>query len=64
MRDFGIMIFTLFAFVGICFIVGICTRGTEKNEKDKDHAVMTFMRGLGFVYLLLVLYQLSLQLYI
>ncbi len=51
MRDFGIMIFTLFAFVGICFIVGICTRGTEKNEKDKDHAVMTFMRGLGFCLL-------------
>lgn len=51
MSEFGIMIFTLLAFVGICFIVGVCTRSTETNEKDKDHAFMTFMRGLGFCLL-------------
>ena len=51
MKDFGLMVFTLLAFVGICFIVGICTRGTETNEKDRDHAFMTFMRGLGFCLL-------------
>ena len=51
MKDFGLMVFTLLAFVGICFTVGICTRGTETNEKDRDHAFMTFMRGLGFCLL-------------
>lgn len=45
------MIFTLLALVGICFIVGVCTRGTEKNEKDKDQSFMTFMRGVGFCIL-------------
>lgn len=45
------MIFTLLAFVGICFIVGVCTRNTESYEKDKDDAFMTFMRGLGFCLL-------------
>ena len=49
MREFGI--FTLLAFVGICFIAGVCTRNTERNEKDKDHTFMTFMRGLGFCLL-------------
>ena len=51
MREFGIMIFTLFAFVGICFIVGVCTRHTENDEEDRDNAFMTFMRGLGFCLL-------------
>lgn len=51
MREFGQMIFTLLALIGICFIVGIFTRNTEKDDKDRDHAVMTFMRGLGFVLL-------------
>ena len=51
MREFGQMIFTLLAFVGICFIVGVCTRHTENDEKDRDHAFMTFMRGLGFCLL-------------
>ena len=51
MREFGMTIFTLLAFVGICFIVGVCTRHTENNEEDRDHALMTFMRGLGFCLL-------------
>ena len=51
MREFGQMIFTLLAFVGICFIVGVCTRHTENDEEDRDHAFMTFMRGLGFCLL-------------
>lgn len=51
MKEFGIILLTLLAFVGICFIVGVCTRNTESNEKDKDHAFMTFMRGLGFCLL-------------
>lgn len=62
MREFGIMIFTLLAFVGICFIVGVCTRHTENDEKDRDHAFMTFIVGLSFAYWHLVHYQLSVQL--
>lgn len=40
---------TLLAFVGITFIVGVCTRGTEKGDKDRDHVFFTFLRGLGTV---------------
>ena len=51
MKEFGIMIITLLAVVGICFLVGVCTRNTENNEKDRDDAFMTLMRGLGFCLL-------------
>lgn len=51
MRESLLMIFTLFAFIGICFVVGIFTRNTEKDDKERDHVFMTFMRGLGSVLL-------------
>lgn len=44
------MIFSLLAFVGICFIVGVCTSSTETGG-DRHTAFNTFMRGLGFCLL-------------
>lgn len=49
MREFLIGLLMLLAFVGITFILGVCTRGTDKGEKDRDHVFLTFMRGLGTV---------------
>lgn len=48
MKEFGIFLFALLAGIGICFVLGILTRGTEKNDERRDDTMMTFMRGLGF----------------
>lgn len=48
MKEFGLTIFTVFACVGICLLLGLCTRQTEKNEKDRDDIVHTLGRGFGF----------------
>lgn len=51
MEDFGLMCFTILAGIGLCFIIGVCTQGTEKDERDSNSIVRTFMRGLGFCIL-------------
>ncbi len=48
MKDFGIFFFTVFALIGICLVLGLLTRNTEKNEKDRDDMMHTLGRGLGF----------------
>ena len=48
MKEFGMIIFTALACVGICLLLGLCTRQTEKNEKDRDSIVHTLGRGFGF----------------
>lgn len=52
MKEFGIFLFALLAGIGICFVLGILTRGTDKNEEHRDEAMTTFMRGLGFFMLI------------
>lgn len=41
-------IFTAFVCIGICLLLGLCTRRTEKNDKDRDDIVHTLGRGFGF----------------
>ena len=48
MRDFGIMVFTLLAIVGLSAILGIVLRNTE-HDKDKDHVSNTLLRGFGIL---------------
>lgn len=51
MRELRLMLFTLFAFIGICFVVSMFTQNTAKDGKDRDHAFMTFMHGVRFLFL-------------
>lgn len=47
MKDFGIFLFALLAGIGICFVLGILFRGTDKDEEHRDEVMTTFLRGLG-----------------
>lgn len=52
MREFGIIIFAILAIAGLSLVLGIATRSTERNDKDKDDVFMTIVRGLGTLMLL------------
>lgn len=45
----GAFLLSMLAFVGCCFIAGALTRNTDGTGKDKDHPIITFMRGLAVV---------------
>lgn len=47
MKEFGIFLFALFAIIGICFVLGILSRGTDNDHKHRDDIGISFMRGLG-----------------
>lgn len=52
MREFGIIILAILAIIGLSLVLGIATRSTERNDKDKDDVFMTIVRGLGTLMLL------------
>ncbi len=52
MKEFGIVILTALACIGICLVLGICSRQTEKHEKDRDSVVHTLGRGFGVFILI------------
>lgn len=52
MREFGIIILVILAIIGLSLVLGIATRSTERNDKDKDDVFMTIVRGLGTLMLL------------
>ena len=41
----GVFIISMLAIVGCCFIAGALTRNTDGTGSDKDHPVITFLRG-------------------
>lgn len=47
MREFAETIIFLLTLIGLCFIIGLATRNTQQEDKDKDDAIMTLVRGLG-----------------
>lgn len=52
MHEFQSIIVVIFVFVVICFILGALTRNKEKNEKDRNDTMETFLRGLGYFLLI------------
>lgn len=49
----GIFIISILALVGACFIAGSLTRNTDGTDKDKDHPVITIMRGSAVVAMIM-----------
>ena len=43
MREFGIIILVILAIIGLSLVLGIATRSTERNDKDKDDVFMTIV---------------------
>ena len=51
----GIFIITILAIVGIVYIAGALTRNTDGTGKDKDHPLITLMRGSAVVGIIVTL---------
>ncbi len=47
MKELGVFVFTALACIGICVVLGLCTRHTEKDEKNRDDIILTLGRGFG-----------------
>lgn len=49
MNEEIMFVLSILAFVGLCMVFGVLSRGTEPNEKDRDNVYLTFLRGIAMV---------------
>lgn len=52
MKEFGYTIMSLLIIIGLSTVLGIVTRNSEKENKDKDNISNVLFRGLGTVFVI------------
>lgn len=52
MKEFGYTIMSLLIIIGLSTVLGIVTRNSEKENKDKDNISNVLFRGLGTVFII------------